>query len=494
MCQADPPMRRAGIGIAFAMSLIAIGCSSASNGVNDEAPIVGGTEAAPSEYPWMTALFYGSDAEGWWQGCGGSLIDPTHVLTAAHCLVDYKSIPETHQYDAIPTAPTAIKVAMRPQSIKALTREDFITVAKVMVHPGFDDSTLDRDVAMLELERPVYLPQYAEIAPSKKVDAFVAERRAVRIAGYGLTAPNGNSSDVLKKVDVPLVPFAECLAHYSGQSTRSKTIEPGEQPAPPITENMVCAAATADGQDSCQGDSGGPLFEDGPAPSLLGVVSWGEGCAIPGVPGVYTRIARFESWIRECQAGTCTAMQTRRACDSFYSDCDGDASNGCERDLLAPTSCGTSCNANACAPNETCGLDREETAPRCVPAAPLTPKVECVFTREDGTSIASFGYENASPFVVRLSPSDNQLQGVASFVSEAPTYFQPGAISHAPVVKLEAPGSASWTLKAPTGTTSTASVTAETPTCATDPSTGPFAVAAPPAAARRRPPRQRASR
>jgi trypsin len=476
-------MRR--IGIALATAVLSVGCASASVATRDEAPIVGGVEAAPSEYPWMAAIFYGSDAEGWWQGCGGSLIDSTHVLTAAHCLVDYVSLPATHQYDAIPTSKDALRIAMRPQSIKALTRDDFLPIAKVMVHPGFDDTTLDRDVAILELERPVYLSQYAVLAPSSKVDAFVAERRTVRIAGYGLTAEGGNSSDVLKKVDVPLVPFAECLAHYSGKAARSKSIEPDEKPPAPITENMLCAAATANGQDSCQGDSGGPLFEDGPTPTLLGVVSWGEGCAIPGVPGVYTRIARFERWIRECQAGSCAAMEPRRACDTFYADCDGDSVNGCERDLLSPASCGTSCNARACASGEACGLDREETAPRCVPAAPLTPKVECVFTREDGTAVASFGYDNASSFTVRPPAGDSQLQGVARFVSDAPTYFQPGSISRAPVVKLETPGSASWTLRGPDGAVGTASITADTPTCATDPTTGPFSVAATPPAARR---------
>src|SRR5687768_6432001 len=130
-----------------AIAIASIGCASASRGATDEAPIVGGTEAAPSEYPWVAALFYGSDADGWFQGCGGSLIDPTHVLTAAHCLVEYVSLPATHQYDTIPNAPTTVRVAMRPQSIQTLTPGDYLTVAKVIVHPGYDDATLDRDIA-----------------------------------------------------------------------------------------------------------------------------------------------------------------------------------------------------------------------------------------------------------------------------------------------------------------------------------------------------------
>lgn len=492
-------MRSSAFGV---LSLLLVACSVGASAETAEAPIVGGTAAEPNEYPWMVALFYGDNTAGWYQACGGSLIDATHVLTAAHCATDVTSldargapVDSTHQVELVPTAPESVRVAIRPQSIGALTREDLLPVAKVFVHPSYDDATLDSDLAVLELARPVVLPSYARLAPIAEVDALVSSRHLARVAGYGLTAPNGDeASDVLKKVDVPLVPRADCLDYYSrarashaassaprGHSRGilpTRAVVPTTKDDAPITTNMICAAATADGQDSCQGDSGGPLFEDGPTPRLLGVVSWGDGCAQPNVPGVYTNVSRFSRWIDECRQSACDALTPKRRCADGYADCDADAANGCERDLLAKTSCGTTCDAPACAAAETCGLDATG-APICTPATTLEPRVECVYTAADGSMLVSFGYANASPYALRVSEPESHFEGVEKFVSGAPIYLLPGTLSHAPVARLTTPGVGSWTLKAPTGEITTATVTANTPVCATDPSAGPFETVAP---------------
>jgi len=92
----------------------------------------------------------------------------------------------------------------------------------------------------------------------------------------------GSASDVLLKVDVPIVSKSECDSSYSGFGG--------------IPPNQICAGLEEGGVDSCQGDSGGPLYMDG---EIFGVVSWGVGCAFPGYPGVYTEVSAYSDWISQ---------------------------------------------------------------------------------------------------------------------------------------------------------------------------------------------------
>ena len=86
---------------------------------------------------------------------------------------------------------------------------------------------------------------------------------------------SGNPPDTLKHVEVKYVSNSDCTSNYGYSSSY-------------ITKNMMCARD--DGQDSCQGDSGGPLY-DSVNDVLVGVVSWGFGCALPNFPGVYARVS-----------------------------------------------------------------------------------------------------------------------------------------------------------------------------------------------------------
>ena len=106
---------------------------------------------------------------------------------------------------------------------------------------------------------------------------------SVTVAGWGATSEGGASSSTLRYVDVPVVSRATCQAQYGTSS---------------ITNNMICAAETAGGQDSCQGDSGGPLVPTG-SKTLVGVVSFGNGCARRGYAGVYTRVSTQLSFINQ---------------------------------------------------------------------------------------------------------------------------------------------------------------------------------------------------
>ena len=171
-------------------------------------------------------------------------------------------------------------------------------VATIISHPDYDSGTTNNDVAILKLSTPIEesdlikyitLPE-AGSDPAAGVDAVVA-------GWYVLLCPNLHihhmltakcrgsrgsgvpDTNALQKVTVPIVSREECNTLYSGR----------------ITDGMICAGFDEGGKDSCQGDSGGPLTD--PSGALIGIVSWGQGCALPDYPGVYTHVANYVDFI-----------------------------------------------------------------------------------------------------------------------------------------------------------------------------------------------------
>ena len=225
--------------------------------------IVGGTPAPYSNWPWIANLtVHTSEGDG---RCGGTLIAPTWVVTAAHCVYDNGSI--TSNIDA--------KFGTADLSAAG----DVIRVTQAIVHPGYNPATNDNDVALLQLSRASTqppIPNWGATVP--------AIGMPVVVAGWGTTSEGGNISDLLLQVTVPVVSNTDCHNVYTAQG------------AGPITNNMFCAGAAAGGLDSCQGDSGGPILDQATG-ALVGVVSSGIGCALPGVPGIYTRLSNYVSWL-----------------------------------------------------------------------------------------------------------------------------------------------------------------------------------------------------
>ncbi|KAF0708690.1 Aste57867_6244 [Aphanomyces stellatus] len=235
---------------AFATALLATSATA-------QIEIVGGKEAEKGKHLYVSGLREVADGQ---TGCGASLIASNVVLTAAHCE------PSTNDFVAI-------------GSHFASGKEDGeqIKVKEVFVHKKYNDTTFSNDFAILILERASKFPpvevSFDEVAP--------ATPTVVR--GWGRTAEGGQPSNVLLEVGVDALANAQCATLLSPYS---------------VDEFMLCAGGKL-GEDSCQGDSGGPLtVEANGSAKLVGVVSWGLGCAQANKPGVYSRISAARSFIQ----------------------------------------------------------------------------------------------------------------------------------------------------------------------------------------------------
>lgn len=161
-------------------------------------------------------------------------------------------------------------------------------VIKVLVHPNYNQSSSDSDLALLKLYRPVKLGRHVVPiclpAQNSTFGRTLATIRHSTVSGWGRLAQFGARARILQRLELPRVPLQECRLHTKLN----------------ITRNMLCAGFKAGGRDSCEGDSGGPLVTRYLNTWFLtGVVSWGKGCANENMYGVYTRVGNFLGWINE---------------------------------------------------------------------------------------------------------------------------------------------------------------------------------------------------
>ncbi|MET1075061.1 MAG: serine protease [Umezawaea sp.] len=242
---------------AFVAVLAALLTCTAPAGADER--IVGGDRVSIAAHPWVVYL---TDANGF-QFCGGTLVAPTKVLTASHCAVG-RSAGEFR-----------VVAGREDKQGKAGVVS---TVTEVWVHPGYVSADRGQDVAVLTLGRK--LP-YSPLPLAGAADArLYAAGTSAYVYGWGRVSEQGATSRYLLGATVPLSTDGDCLDAYPQYD--------GTQ--------MVCAGFAAGGVDTCQGDSGGPLVSGG---KLIGVTSWGEGCARAGKPGVYARVAAFEDELAE---------------------------------------------------------------------------------------------------------------------------------------------------------------------------------------------------
>ncbi|MFC9245375.1 S1 family peptidase [Streptomyces sp. NPDC057136] len=223
------------------------------------APVVGGTRAAQGEFPFMVRLS---------MGCGGALYAKDIVLTAAHCVSGSGN-------NTSITATTGVVDLQSSAAVK-------VKSTKVLQAPGYNGT--GKDWALIKLASPVN-------QPTLKIATTTAFNQGTfTVAGWGAATEGGGQQRYLLKANVPYVSDADCQDAYGG------SLVPGEE---------LCAGyLDTGGVDTCQGDSGGPMFRKDSAGAWLqvGIVSWGEGCARAGYPGVYTEVSTFASAIASAAA------------------------------------------------------------------------------------------------------------------------------------------------------------------------------------------------
>ena len=262
--------------------------------------IVGGDETSLVEFPWQVALYKKRNGEFGF-ACGGSIIHPGWVLTAAHCFGD------TNAADALLVVEGSTDIT--PLLSKLGPDSHVVHARKIFVHEKYNAEKSENDIALIELDNPA---TSAPVVLELKADAAVESSQSpATVTGWGRTRWVTEQFDKdghfvklvdaqthldvsrdeifesgMRKVDIPMVDLPKCQKAYGGSG---KTID----------ARTLCAGFDEGKKDACQGDSGGPLvMPDASGLRVqIGVVSWGAGCAQAGFPGVYTRVSAFSDWI-----------------------------------------------------------------------------------------------------------------------------------------------------------------------------------------------------
>ncbi|XP_075616965.1 coagulation factor IX isoform X2 [Balearica regulorum gibbericeps] len=235
---------------------------------HNDSRITGGTLCHRGHCPWQVLIRNSKDV-GF---CGGSLISSRWVVTAAHCL------------DLI--RPHHVTVGDFDKYQREF-KEQKIDVEQSWTHPHYDSNNYNSDIALLYLSSDVIFNEYVIpiCLPSPTLASLLSEEgRVGMVSGWGATHDRGSTLRFLMKVRLPIVNMETC------QRSTDRL----------ITDNMFCAGYTTEAAEACKGDSGGPFTV--PYHNtwfLLGIVSWGEGCAEKGKYGVYTRVSNYIPWIKE---------------------------------------------------------------------------------------------------------------------------------------------------------------------------------------------------
>ncbi|XP_048514853.1 uncharacterized protein LOC105687940 isoform X2 [Athalia rosae] len=254
-----------------------------SQGINGriKTPVYVDGDSEFGEYPWQVAILKKDPSESVYV-CGGTLISPRHILTAAHCI-------KTHSGRDLRARLGEWDVNHDVEFFPYIERD----IVSVVVHPEFYAGTLYNDIAILKLDHDIDFERNPHISPAclpNKHDDFNGVRCWTTGWGKDAFGDFGKYQNILKEVDVPVISNGVCENQM--RKTRlgySFNLHPG----------FICAGGE-EGKDACKGDGGGPMVcERQGRWQLAGVVSWGIGCGQAGVPGVYARVSHYLDWIRQ---------------------------------------------------------------------------------------------------------------------------------------------------------------------------------------------------
>jgi len=299
--------------------------------------IVGGVHAVKHSIPWQAGLTRADCKE---VRCGGTIIDDTHILTAAHCTKGMK--------------PSDIDVLAGEHDVTVAQGETRHKVARIIDHPRYNRSTLDYDFSILELycDDKIDLTDKARAAclPSGKDSPRYESAATFNVSGWGhLADPFGPDAEsppeILHVVHVSPVPDSVCKKQHTGE----------------ITKQMICAGHAGSGVDACQGDSGGPLtWYDTQSGKwkLVGVVSFGIGCGGPSHSGVYAEVETVLDWVKKNSGTSCVDPATRSPtlCVDKLGWCQGIKDwFDTEEQMVSACNRGTKCKGPLADCHKTCG-------------------------------------------------------------------------------------------------------------------------------------------
>nr|BDQ68758.1 clotting factor G beta subunit i2 [Limulus polyphemus] len=255
-------------------------------GIRPTAPrIIKGRISIPHSWPWMVGIF---QVDPLLFICGGTIINKVSVVTAAHCLVTQSG---NRQNSSI-----VVRVGAHDIDNSGIDYH----VDKIIVHQDYKYRSQYYDIGLILLSkrieynykvRPVCIPEL------NKLNVNLNNKEVV-VIGWGVTERGSEKHNVLRELELPVVTNELCNKSY--QTISFSGLNRG------ITDDMICAGYQEGGRDSCEGDSGGPLMYHDPTTGrveLVGVVSFGFGCARPNFPGVYTRLSSYGNWFQKVTFG-----------------------------------------------------------------------------------------------------------------------------------------------------------------------------------------------
>nr|XP_027323619.1 ovochymase-2 isoform X1 [Anas platyrhynchos] len=237
--------------------------------------IIGGEEAVPYSWPWQVSIQISNE-----HICGGAVLAKEWVVTAAHCFNSKELYRD---------------LWMVVTGLHDLTEQEYRqkrSVKQYIIHPSFNKTTMDSDIALLQLAKPLEFNHYVRPVCLPAKDEVIQPSTVCIVTGWGTHEEDREKSKKLRQLEVPILVLDRCQTYYINLPSK-------------VTQRMICAGfPLEEGKDSCtQGDSGGPLVcpseDDSRFYTLHGITSWGSGCGRKSYPGVYTNIAFFVDWIKQ---------------------------------------------------------------------------------------------------------------------------------------------------------------------------------------------------